>query len=110
MIRWEQMVFLGNPEYACDLTPIDFAAAARAFGAAGFTIEDPRRCGPILDEALATKGPVVIEAVVDPNEPPQPPRIKGRQVAHLAEALAKGSPGGSKIIANVLRQKVRELL
>jgi hypothetical protein len=25
-IRWEQMVFLGNPEFACDLAPIDFAA------------------------------------------------------------------------------------
>ncbi len=24
-IKWEQMVFLGNPEYVCDLQPIDFA-------------------------------------------------------------------------------------
>ena len=24
-IKWEQMVFLGNPEYACELQPIDFA-------------------------------------------------------------------------------------
>ena len=33
-IKWEQMVFLGNPEYGCDLDPnIDFAAFARACGA-----------------------------------------------------------------------------
>ena len=25
-IKWEQMVFLGNPEYGVDLHPIDFAA------------------------------------------------------------------------------------
>src|SRR6185437_12654214 len=25
-IKWEQMVFLGNPEYVCDLQPVDFAA------------------------------------------------------------------------------------
>src|SRR5205823_118157 len=25
-IKWEQMVFLGNPEYGCELHPIDFAA------------------------------------------------------------------------------------
>jgi pyruvate dehydrogenase (quinone) len=31
-IKWEQMVFLGNPEYGCDLQPIDFAAFARACG------------------------------------------------------------------------------
>src|SRR5262245_11777705 len=63
-IKWEQMVFLGNPEYGCDLQPIDFAALARAFGAAEFTIEDPAQCGTILDEALAAPGPAVIEAVV----------------------------------------------
>ncbi len=42
-IKWEQIVFLGNPEYGCDLTPIDFADFARACGGAGFTIEDPKR-------------------------------------------------------------------
>ena len=36
-IKWEQMVFLGNPEYGCDLHPIDFAAFAHACGGAGFT-------------------------------------------------------------------------
>ena len=24
-IKWEQMVFLGNPEYVCELQPIDFS-------------------------------------------------------------------------------------
>src|ERR687889_1568785 len=53
-IKWEQMVFLGNPEYGCELEPIDFAAVARACGGVGFTITDPRDCGRVLDEALAT--------------------------------------------------------
>ena len=69
-IKWEQMVFLGNPEYVCDLQPIDFAAVARGFGVASFVIDDPRKCGTTLDQALATDGPVLIEAVVDPNTPP----------------------------------------
>jgi len=38
MIKWEQMVCLGNPEYGCELQPIDFAAFARACGATGFTV------------------------------------------------------------------------
>src|SRR5947207_12051236 len=33
-IKWEQMVFLGNPEFGCELQPIDFAAVAHAMGAA----------------------------------------------------------------------------
>ena len=44
-IKWEQMIFLGNPEYGCDLHPIDFAAFARACGGTGFTITDPAECG-----------------------------------------------------------------
>jgi pyruvate dehydrogenase (quinone) len=90
-IKWEQMVFLGNPEYVCDLQPIDYAGIARACGATGFTIEKPDECGPILDQTLAMSGPVVIEAVVDPHEPPMPPRIETAQALHFAEALARSS-------------------
>jgi pyruvate dehydrogenase (quinone) len=109
-IKWEQMVFLGNPEYECDLHPIDFAAFARACGADGYTIDDPATCGDALDEALSRPGPVVIEAVVDPNEPPTPPKITARQAAHFAEALAKGTPHGGKIALTVLADKVKEMV
>ncbi len=109
-IKWEQMVFLGNPEYACELQPIDFAAFARACGASGFTIEDPAACGDVLDEALSRPGPVVIEAVVDQNEPPMPPKVTAKQAAHFAEALAKGTPHGGKIALTVASDKVKEMV
>ena len=109
-IKWEQMVFLGNPEYGCDLNPIDFAAFARACGGAGFTIEDPEDCGTILDQALSTRGPAVIEAVVDPFEPPMPARVTARQAAHFAESLAKGTPNKKEIALTILSDKVRELV
>jgi pyruvate dehydrogenase (quinone)/pyruvate oxidase len=109
-IRWEQMVFLGNPEYVCDLAPIDFAAFAQACGGVGLRIEDPEDCPAALDRAFATPGPVVIEAVVDPNEPPMPAKVTARQAAHLAEALAKGTSDGHKIIETILTDKIRELV
>jgi pyruvate dehydrogenase (quinone) len=109
-IKWEQMVFLGNPEYGCDLQPIDFAGFARACGGEGFRIEDPRECGTVLDEALSISGPVVVEAVVDPFEPPRPPKITMEQAAHLAEALAKGTPNRKEIALTLLSDKVRELV
>lgn len=109
-IRWEQMVFLGNPEYVCDLQPIDFAAVARAFGVAAFTIDDPKNCGAILDQALAVEGPVLIEAVVDPNTPPLPAKIKVTQALHLAEALARGTKDAGSIIKNLIGEKTRELI
>jgi pyruvate dehydrogenase (quinone) len=109
-IKWEQMVFLGNPEYVCDLQPIDFVTVARGFGAAGFHIDDPKNCRDILRQALATSGPVVIEAVVDPNEPPMPPKVTAAQAAHLAESLVRGTPNAGQIALTVLRDKVRELI
>ncbi|MCU1338153.1 MAG: pyruvate oxidase [Bryobacterales bacterium] len=109
-IRWEQMAFLGNPEFGCDLTPIDFAEVARACGATGFTLDDPKQCGAILGRALRTPGPVVVEATVDPNEPPMPASISVRQAAHFAEALAKGTREREKLVKEVFEYKVRELV
>lgn len=109
-IKWEQMVFLGNPEYACDLQPIDFAAFARACGATGYTIEDPAACGDILDRALSDPGPVIVEAVVDPHEPPMPPKVTLKDTVHFAEAIMKGTPHGRKIALTALSDKVRETI
>jgi pyruvate dehydrogenase (quinone)/pyruvate oxidase len=109
-IKWEQMVFLGNPEYVCDLQPIDFATIARGFGVQSFTIDDPAQCGEILRAALATPGPVLVEAVVDQNEPPMPPKITLKQAAHLAESLARGTPAGGKIALTIASDTVRELV
>jgi pyruvate dehydrogenase (quinone) len=110
MIKWEQMIFLGNPEYGCELQSIDFAAFARACGATGFTIEDPAECGATLERALATPGPVIVEAVVDPFEPPMPPKITFDQATKFAQSLARGQPHRGKIALTVLSDKVRELI
>jgi pyruvate dehydrogenase (quinone)/pyruvate oxidase len=109
-IKWEQMVFLGNPEYGCELHPIDFAAFARACGGKGYTIEDPAACGAILDEALAEPGPVIIEAIVDPHEPPMPAKATLEQMKHLAESLVKGTPNRKKIALTLASDKVREIV
>jgi len=56
-IKWEQIMFFGNPEYVCDLQPIDFAAVAPAFGIAAFSVDDPAKCGAVLKQALDVPGP-----------------------------------------------------
>lgn len=109
-IKWEQMVFLGNPEFACELHPIDFAAFARACGGIGVTISEPSACGSILQEALAAPGPVLVEAVVDQFEPPMPPKIEAKQALHFAEALARGTPKRMKIATTIMEDRVKELV
>jgi pyruvate dehydrogenase (quinone)/pyruvate oxidase len=109
-IKWEQMVFLGNPEYGVDLHPIDFSAFAHACGGAGFSVEDPANCGRVVDEFLAAPGPAILEALVDPLEPPLPGKVTADQALKFAESLARGEPNRSKIAMTVLRDKVRELV
>jgi pyruvate dehydrogenase (quinone) len=109
-IKWEQMVFLGNPEYGCELYPIDFAAFARACGGAGFTIEKASECGSVLDIALSTSGPVIVQAEVDPNEPPMPAKITLDQAKKFTESLLRGTPHRGKIALTVLSDKVKELV
>ncbi|HEY5074091.1 MAG TPA: thiamine pyrophosphate-dependent enzyme, partial [Pyrinomonadaceae bacterium] len=110
MIKWEQMAFEGNPQFGVELQPIDFAAFARACGAGGFTIEKPEEAESVLREALAYDGPAVVQAVVDPNEPPLPGSITMKQALKFTEALLRGEKDRWKIIKTVVKDKIREVL
>lgn len=109
-IKWEQMVFLGNPEYGVELHPIDFAAFAHACGGVGFTVENPGDCGRIVEEFLSAPGPAILQAVVDPLEPPLPAKITADQALKFAESLARGEPNRTKIALTALYDKVREMV
>jgi pyruvate dehydrogenase (quinone) len=107
-IKWEQMVFLGNPEYGVELQPIDFVGFAHACGGVGFRCEKPEEVRPALEAAFAAKGPALVEAVVDPFEPPQPARATFTQGLHMAEALARGEPHRGKIAVTLFRDKIKD--
>jgi pyruvate dehydrogenase (quinone)/pyruvate oxidase len=109
-IKWEQIVFLGNPEYGCELQGINFAQFAEACGGLGLHVERPEEIRPTLERAIRSGRPALVEVVVDPNEPPMPPKVTVEQAAHFAEALAKGTPGGGQIALTIFRDKLNELL
>jgi pyruvate dehydrogenase (quinone) len=75
MIRWEQMAFLGNPEFGVEFTPLDYARFAEACGGKGYTVTEPRDVKPILNEAMSEKKPTIVEVRVDPFDPPMPPQV-----------------------------------
>ena len=109
-IKWEQMVFLGNPEYGVELQPIDFAAYARACGAQGFNLHDPKAAGSTVEQWLAAPGPAVLEATIDPLEPPLPAKIRPEQALRFAESLVRGEPNAGEIMRKALGEKIRELV
>ena len=108
LIKWEQMVFIGNPEYGVDFAPVDFVKIAEGFGIHAVRIEEPDRCGDQLRGAFAHDGPGVIEAEVDENEPPLPPKVTRDQAKALAEALARGEGQRRQIALSIARSFVDE--
>lgn len=110
MIKWEQLAFEGNPQYGVELQPIDFAAFARSCGAAGLTVDDPRQVRTVLQQAFSMPGPVVVEAVIDPFEPPLPGKITTAQAWQFAKAIAKGTEDRWALMKTVVENKIREVV
>ena len=108
-IKWEQMALDANPEFGIDLQPIDFALYAHACGASGFTLDDPQNASEVLHRALADPGPAVVQAVVDPNEPPLPGNVSMEQSVRFAKALAKDKDR-EEILKSIMKDKVREVV
>ncbi|RVR09220.1 thiamine pyrophosphate-binding protein [Sinorhizobium meliloti] len=104
-IAWEQMMFLGNPQFACELPPIDFAAAAEAMGGGGFTVRSFGELDGIMDQAFAVDGPVVIQALVDRYEPLMPPKMPADYARNFRAALPE-MPGHEKIEENLRNSSV----
>lgn len=64
----------------------------------------------MLEEALAAPGPVLVEAIVDPFEPPMPPKATIKQAAKFAESLVRGTPDRGRTISTVLENTVKEMI
>jgi pyruvate dehydrogenase (quinone)/pyruvate oxidase len=108
LIKWEQMAFLGNPQYGVELAPVDFAKVGDACGLRGVRIEDPARVEQQLSDALAADGPALIEAIVDPHSMPMTPTINQEHAKNLAWALAQGQPNRERIALTMSRLLARE--
>jgi pyruvate dehydrogenase (quinone) len=109
-IKWEQLMFLGNPEYECALQPIDFATVAQGFGIPGFRAASAADLGPALDAAFRAPGAALVEATVDPNEPLLPPKRMPKYSENLEKALARGTAGAAEIRAALAREPARSQL
>jgi pyruvate dehydrogenase (quinone) len=108
-IAWEQMMFLGNPQFGCELQPIDFAKAAEAMGGRGFSVRDAASIDAALDAAFAEPGPVIIEALVDRYEPMMPPKMPADYRKNFIKALP-GTPGHEQIERNIALEPLATMM
>jgi pyruvate dehydrogenase (quinone) len=109
-IKWEQIVFEGNPEYGCDLHPIDFAKYAEAVGVQGFTLDKAEDAERVIGQAFAVDGPALVQCVIDANEPPMPGHASTTQAIGFAKALLRGEKDRFDIVKTVIKDKIREVI
>ena len=108
-ILWEQMV-LGFPEYGVRWErPADFAPWAEACGGLGIRVEKPGDVEGAVRDALACDGPALVDVVVNPDEPPMPPKVRHDQAVRFAESFLRGQPHRAGIAATLFRDKLDQL-
>jgi pyruvate dehydrogenase (quinone) len=78
-----EMKASGFLDTAVDLKNPNFAAMAEAIGIKGFRVEDPSKLEGVLREALAHKGPVLVDVVSARQELVMPPKATLDQAYHF---------------------------
>ena len=109
MIKWEQIVFEGNPQYGVDIHPIDFAMFALSCGVAGYSLDSPADVEKTIRQALSIQGPALIDALIDPYEAPMPGHVTSEQAWHFAEAMLRGDKDRWNIIKTVVKNQIRRV-
>jgi pyruvate dehydrogenase (quinone) len=110
-VTWEQRVLEGDPKFegSQDLPDFPYARYAELLGFKGIRVDSPDDVGPAWDEALAATGPVLYEAITDPEVPPLPPHITLLQARHYLSAVS-GDPDRGAMLTESLKQKVAEFM
>jgi len=108
-ILWEQMA-LGYPEHGVRYERrFDFAPWANACGGLGISVEDPAQVRGAIEAAFAHPGPAVVDVLVNPDEPPMPPKVTYEQARGFAESFLKGEYRRTTIASTLFRDKLDEL-
>lgn len=86
---------------ACMFNEVDFVSIAQAMGATGVRLTAPDEVGPAVHAALNSRGPVILEATIDPDEK--------FPLTSRATAM-KDSVGLPKIMDSISAESIRALV
>jgi acetolactate synthase-1/2/3 large subunit len=70
VLNFRQKLQFGGRIIGTEHNNPDFAQLARCFGATGYRLDSPEQVDQVLDAALAAKGPVVVDVLIDPDDVP----------------------------------------
>jgi pyruvate dehydrogenase (quinone) len=105
-VTWEQRVLAGDPKFdaAQDVEPFPYARYGELLGFRGIRVDRPEQIADAWRDAFAADGPVVIEAMTDPNVPPLPPHVKWEQARAYFAALAGPDTDRDAVATQTARQ------
>jgi len=106
MVTWEQRVVAGEPKFEAsqDLPSFPYAEYAKLLGLNGLRASRPEQVGAVWDEALAADRPTLVEMVADPNVPPTPPHVTGKQAKAYLSALLRGDADARGVVVQSARE------
>ena len=93
MIKFEEEV-MGYPEFGVDLQNPDFQKLAESIGIKGFSVSSGDALEETVREFLKSDGPAVLNAVVDPDEKPMPPKLTFEQAKGYVTSILREKLGG----------------
>ena len=104
-VTWEQRAMAGDPRFDASqsLPALPFARYAELIGMKALRVESEDDVRPAWEEALAHGGPVLYEAVTDPDMPPMPPQLRFETVRNMTRAFVRGDPAARDILRHAVR-------
>ena len=88
MVKLE-MELAGLPDNQTNMLNPDFELVAKAMGMTGFTVRHPDNVESVLESAMKTDGPVLVNIMTDPNALAMPPKIEFDQMLGFAQSMYK---------------------
>jgi pyruvate dehydrogenase (quinone) len=106
MVSWELRALGGSPKLpqTQDLPPFDYAGYAELLGFTGIRITRAADVQAGLEQAFASRRPVLVDVHADPDVVALPPHATFEQTKNLFEALAKGDPDRGPVLRQLLKQ------
>ncbi|MYS23215.1 pyruvate dehydrogenase (quinone) [Streptomyces sp. DvalAA-14] len=109
MVELEMMVE-GLPAYGTGNQNPDFAVIARAAGAYGVRVDQPKDLRGALRDAFRHPGPALVDVVTDPHALSIPPKITGEQIGGFALSMGKMVlDGGVGKMVQLARSNLRNM-
>lgn len=89
LIQMEEEARAGNPESQTDLLNPDYASYAEICGGEGYTIKEPYELESVIQSALKSSRPCIINSFVNPEELTMPPKVSFSDAVNYGKAKIK---------------------